>query len=112
MSILPRAMLATAVALGMSATPALAQAQNGLVNVNISDIQVQLEDIIADNNINVQVPLAANVQVPIALAANVCGTTVAVLAAAGSAAECTADADNTNRGEAMAIARALQRQNR
>lgn len=102
--------MASAVAcLAFISAPAAAQ-QNGLVNVNISEIDVVLTEIISDNNINVEVPLAANVQIPIALAANVCGTTVAVLAAAGSAAECTARAANTNSGEAMAIARALQRQ--
>ncbi len=69
-----------------------------------------LDEIISKNNLNVQVPVGANVQVPIGLAANVCGVTVAVLAAAGSAAECDAQTENTTQGEAMAIARALQRQ--
>ncbi len=76
----------------------------------VSNIKVTLDDIISDNNLSVQVPVSAIVQVPIGLAANVCGTTVAVLSAAGSAAECDAQVDNTTRGEAMAIARALQRQ--
>lgn len=102
---------ALAASLALSAGPALAQ-QQGLVNVDISNIKVQLEDIVADNNIAVDVPIAAVVQVPIGLAANVCGTTVALLSAAGSAAQCDAKAENTTRGEAMAIARALQRQER
>lgn len=102
---------AAAASLALSAGPALAQ-QQGLVNVDISNIKVQLEDIVADNNIAVDVPIAAVVQVPIGLAANVCGTTVALLSAAGSAAQCDAKAENTTRGEAMAIARALQRQER
>jgi len=100
-----------AASLTITGSPALAQ-QQGLVNVDISNIRIQLEDIVADNNIAVDVPIAAVVQVPIGLAANVCGTTVALLSAAGSAAECDAQAQNTTRGEAMAIARALQRQER
>ena len=105
------AVTAVAASLALSAGPALAQ-QQGLVNVDISNIKVQLEDIVADNNIAVDVPIAAVVQVPIGLAANVCGTTVALLSAAGSAAQCDAKAENTTRGEAIAIARALQRQER
>ena len=81
------------------------------MNVNVSNIQVTLDEIISKNNLNVQVPVDAIVQVPIGLAANVCGTTVALLGQAGTnAAPCTATAENTNRGEAEAIARAIQRQ--
>ena len=103
--------LTAALALGTASigVPASAQ-QNGLVNVDVSNIKVTLDDIISRNNLNVQVPVGAVVQVPIGLAANVCGTTVALLSAAGSAAECDAKAENTTKGEAMAIARALQRQ--
>ena len=94
----------------VAAAPVSAQ-QSGLVNVDVSNIRVQIEDVISRNNIAVDVPIAAVVQLPIALAANVCGTTVAVLGQAGTdAAPCTATAENTNRGEAQAIARALQRQ--
>jgi hypothetical protein len=102
---------AVALAFGIASigNPASAQ-QNGLVNVDVSNIKVTLDDIISRNNLSVQVPVNAIVQVPIGLAANVCGTTVAVLSAAGSAAQCAATSENTNRGEAMAIARALQRQ--
>lgn len=104
-------MLFAAVALGSASIGATASAQqSGLVNVDVSNIRVNLEDIISKNNLNVAVPVSAVVQIPIGLAANVCGTTVAVLAQAGSAAECDAMAENTNQGEAMAIARALQRQ--
>jgi hypothetical protein len=106
-----RVMLAAALTVGLASVGAPASAQqNGLVNVDVSNIKVTLDDIISRNNLSVQVPVNAIVQVPIGLAANVCGTTVAVLAAAGSAAQCTAVADNTTQGEAMAIARALQRQ--
>lgn len=104
-------MLIATFALGTASVgvPASAQ-QAGLVNVDISNIRVNIEEVISRNNIAVEVPIAAVVQIPIALAANVCGTTVAVLSQAGSAAQCTATAENTNRGEATAIARALQRQ--
>jgi hypothetical protein len=45
--------------------PASAQQQEGLINVNVSDIDVGV---------------IANVQVPVAIAANVCGVAVNVLA--------------------------------
>ncbi|WP_294174568.1 hypothetical protein [uncultured Sphingomonas sp.] len=105
-------MLTAAIALGTASVgvPASAQ-QAGLVNVDVSNIRVNIEEVISRNNLAVEVPIAAVVQIPIALAANVCGTTVAVLSQAGTdAAPCTATAENTNRGEATAIARALQRQ--
>jgi hypothetical protein len=104
-------LMAAGLAVGVASMgmPAAAQ-QNGLVNVDVSNIKVTLDDIISRNNLNVQVPVGAVVQVPIGLAANVCGVTVGVLSAAGSAAQCTAKSENTTQGEAMAIARALQRQ--
>ena len=108
-----RTLLATMVATSMAALPlpAMAQPQQGLVNVNVSDIEVQLEEVISRNNLSVQVPVDAIVQIPIGLAANVCGVAVGVLSAAtGSAAACNARSENTNQGEATAIARALQRQ--
>jgi L-cysteine desulfidase len=107
-----RTILTAALALGAASisAPAAAQ-QSGLVNVNVSNIRVMLDEVISKNNLNVQVPVDAIVQIPIGLAANVCGTTVAVLGAAGTdAAPCNATTENTNQGEAQAIARALQRQ--
>jgi hypothetical protein len=113
MRILPRTILATAVAFGMAAAPAAAQLQSGLVNVNVSDISVELEDVIADNNLNVQVPVAAVVQVPIGIAANVCNISAAVLARqAAGAAPCEATNETATRNEIAAVARALQRQQR
>ena len=41
------------------------------------------------------------VQVPVAVAANVCGTTVAVLSAAGSGGACTATSGNNTLGQAI-----------
>ena len=88
-----KAMMATALVVSSVAltAPAAAQPQQGLVNVNVTDIAVLnnfLNDtqIAALNNLNVPV----TVQAPIGIAANVCGTTVAVLSAAGSAAACDA----------------------
>jgi hypothetical protein len=65
-----------AVALGLgAAVPALAQQQEGLVNVNVSDVDV-------------------NVQVPVAIAANVCGVAVNVLAEQlPGDVQCEADAE-------------------
>ena len=65
----------TALMVAMLAMPASAQQQQGLVNVNVGDVTVQL---------------------PIAVAANVCNVNVAVLAQQfrqGGQAECTADID-------------------
>lgn len=67
---------AAAVAVGMASAPALAQQQEGLVNVNITDIGVQ-----------------ANVQVPIAVAANVCDVEVNLLARDIGPGETACDAE-------------------
>jgi hypothetical protein len=80
------------------ATPAAAAAQ-GLVAVSIGDVSIlnnflNSAQIAALNNLSVPV----TVQAPIGVAANVCGTTVAVLGAAGSGAAC----DATSGSEALA----------
>ena len=103
-------------ALGASAivmsAPAAAQ-QNGLVNVDASNVlqNVTIKDVLSKNNVqaNVLQNVAANVQVPIGLAANVCGTTVAVLSAAGSGGACQAKAENMTQGQARALANAILR---
>jgi len=107
-------MTAAAVAAAL-ATPAVAQVSNqgGLVNVDVSNVlnNVTIQDVVSKNNIPVNVlnGVAANVQVPIGLAANVCGTTVALLSAAGSGGKCTADAKNMNEGTARALANSILR---
>lgn len=102
--------LAAIAALTAIAAPAAAQ-QNGLVNVNVSDIRVDLEDVIADNNIGVQIPINAIVQVPIGIAANVCNISAAVLAKqAADAAPCNATSETATRAEMNTLARSLQRQ--
>jgi hypothetical protein len=69
---------AAAIAVGMASAPALAQQQEGLINVNVSDVDVGV---------------IANVQVPVAIAANVCGVAVNVLAQQlPGDVECDADA--------------------
>jgi hypothetical protein len=108
---LKQSILVAAVALGMSAVPAAAQRQEGLVNVNVSDVSVTLEELITDNNINVQVPVGAVVQVPIGIAANVCNVSAAVLAQqAADAAPCDATSETATEAELLALARSLQRQ--
>ena len=98
-----------------AATPALAQVstQGGLVNVDVSNVlnNVTIKDVISKNNIPVNVlnGVAANVQVPIGLAANVCGTTVAALSAAGSGGACKASSDNMTQGQARALANSIVR---
>jgi hypothetical protein len=95
---------AAAMVLGTTslAAPTMAQVTGGLVNVTITDVNI-LNDSLNKNQIaalnNIAVPIV--VQVPIALAANVCGTTVAVLSAAGSAAQCTATSSNRTLGQAV-----------
>lgn len=87
--------LMIAAAMMASAAPAFAQIGNsqGLVNVTVTDVSI-LNNFLNDTQIAalnaLSVPITA--QVPISVAANVCGTTVAVLSAqrkAGDAA-CTA----------------------
>jgi len=94
------------------AAPAAAQ-QNGLVNVDVSNVlnNLTIKDVLSHNNVqaNVLQSVAANVQVPIGLAANVCGTTVAVLSAAGSGGHCTANAQNMTQGQARALANSILR---
>ena len=106
-----RTLVAAAAAASIAAFsgPAAAQ-QAGLVNVGIGDVDVQLEltEVLSRNNVTVQIP--ATVQIPIGLAANICGTTVAVLSNTTSNPVCNADADAMNQGHAQAVARAIQRQ--
>lgn len=108
-----RILAASAVAASMAVSPLAAQTQSGLVNVNVSNVRVELEDVIADNNINVQIPVSAIVSVPIGIAANVCNISAAVLARQeAGAAPCNATNTTASRNELMQVARVLQRQQR
>jgi hypothetical protein len=98
-------MMAAALALGATsiAAPASAQVLNGgLINVTVTDVNI-LNDSLNKNQVaalnNIAVPIV--VQVPVALAANVCGTTVAVLSAAGSGGACNATSSNRTFGQAV-----------
>lgn len=82
--ILIAAALASAVA-----APAVAQQQNGLVNVDVSNVLNDLELDLLNNSLNNN-----TVQVPIGVAANVCGVDANVLAGqrkADSPVSCTAE---------------------
>jgi hypothetical protein len=98
-------------AITMSA-PAASQ-QSGLVNVDVRNVlnNLTIKDVLSKNNVqaNVLQSVAANVQVPIGLAANVCGTTVAVLSQAASGAACEAKAENMTQGQARALANSILR---
>ena len=108
---LRRTFTATAVAASMlfMSGPAIGQAQGGLVNVNISDIEVEIEEVLNDNQTNVQIPVT--VQIPVQLAANICGITVAAVLAAAETEDvaCTAAANQTSTAEARAVAGLIRR---
>lgn len=78
-------LIAGAAALALTGA-ALAQKQDGLVNVNVAnvidDIDVDVRDVISDNV----------VQVPIGIAANVCNVSAALLAEQANAGEATCEA--------------------
>ena len=99
-----RKFVIAAAAVAAAASPAFAQTQNGLVNVNLSDIQVQLQDIQSHNKVNVQVP--ANVQLPIGIAAKICNVNVAALAQQKGDQTCPGSV--ANESTANAVARAVQ----
>jgi hypothetical protein len=108
-----RKLMIAAAALAVTATPALAQVstQGGLVNVDVSNVlnNLTIKDVLSHNNVNVSALNGNTVQVPIGLAANVCGTTVALLSAAGSGGQCTASSTNMTNGTARALANAIVR---
>jgi hypothetical protein len=108
-----RKLLVLAAGAALMSAPAVAQQQSGLVNVNVSDIQVDLQRIISDNNITAQIPVNAIVSVPVGIAANVCNVSAAVLARqASDAAPCDATNETASNNEIASLARALQRQQR
>ena len=108
-----RKFLAIAAGAALISGPAFAQAQGGLVNVNVSDIDVELTRIISDNNIAATIPVNAIVSVPVGIAANVCNVSAAVLARqAAGAAPCDATNETASENEIASLARVLQRQQR
>lgn len=95
-----------AASISFASIPAAAQTQTGLVNVNLGDVTVQdnLKNILNNNNIAIPV----NVQVPIGIAANVCGTTVALLQKDLKAGNNTCKATTANAALAKIVARQAQ----
>jgi hypothetical protein len=96
---------ALSLAAGSLAIPAQAQVlTGGLINVTVpvSDVSI-LNDSLNKNQIaalnNISVPVV--VQIPVDVAANVCGTTVALLSAAGSGGACTAKSGSRTLGQAI-----------
>lgn len=92
---------ATAVlTLGVVAAPAAFAQQEGLVNVNVTDVSIL-------NDLQLAAPI--NIQVPVGVAANVCGVQAAVLVAdlqQDGVAEC--EAQNTSRAFSRLVARNQQ----
>ncbi len=72
--------LITAAALAFAATPALAQQQNGLINIDLSGLTLLEKNNIA-NDINIDVSqIPVTLQVPVSVAAAICNVQVAALA--------------------------------
>lgn len=103
-------MLAAALAATTISTASIAQVGNsqGLVNVTVQDVSIlnnflNNDQIAALNNLNV--PITA--QVPISVAANVCGTTVAILAKERKTGQAACNATTGSKALAGAINRQL-----
>ena len=100
--------LVTMLAATAVATPSIAQVGNsqGLVNVTVQDVTI-LNDFLNDTQIaalnNLNVPITA--QVPISVAANVCGTTIALLAAQRKAGDAACNATSGSAALAQQVAR-------
>lgn len=92
-----RKIIMAATAATLAASPLAAQTQQGLVNVNITDLEIIKNSL---NNNNVQVAVPVNVQVPIGVAANVCGISVLAIREQNNA--CDAKNASTALGAALA----------
>ena len=108
------AALSAASATAIVAAPAVAQNNSqGLVTVNVQDVTI-LENFLNDAQIaalyNLHVPVT--VQAPISVAANVCGTTVALLADARRAGDAACTATSGSAALADIGQRQLLRQSR
>lgn len=108
-------MIAAAIAAASTtaAVPATAQISvaPGLVTVNVQDVSI-LNNFLNDTQIaalnNLNVPIT--VQAPISVAANVCGTTVAVLSAARKTGDAVCTATSGSRALAGLVDRQVLRQ--
>lgn len=85
-----KTIMAAAVAATMASAPAVAQNADGLVTVQVTDVEILknslnnndvdvLNNLLNNNQLEVGVNTPVNLQVPIGIAANVCGTTVLAL---------------------------------
>ena len=100
-------MLAAATAAAFAVASVAAQ-QNGLVNVNVTDIEI-LRNSLNNNDVRIlnnllnnnQIAVPVSAQEPIGVAANVCNTTVAVLSATGSGGTCGAQQASRALGQAF-----------
>jgi hypothetical protein len=107
--------MAAAVVAATVGTPAIAQqAGAGLITVQVADIDI-LRNSLNNNDVDIlnhsplvsnnQLAAPINVQVPIGIAANVCGTTVALLTSALAAGDNTCDATTASRALGQAVAK-------
>ena len=103
-----RTLTAAAAASIAFAVPAVAQNQGGLVNVNLSDIRVDLQNILSNNNVAVNVPVSA--AVPIGIAAQICNVDVNVLAQQKGDRTCKGTVANEQTANALSRVLNSQRQ--
>ena len=83
---------------------AFAQEQEGLVNVNLSEIVIQ--DIAQDINVDVgQIPVT--VQVPVGVAANICGVDANVLAQQKKDGDVSCDATSSSQALSQIVQREI-----
>ena len=110
-----KVLITAAVATAAVSTPVIAQqAGAGLITVQVADIDI-LRNSLNQNDVailndselvsNNQLAAPINVQVPIGIAANVCGTTVALLQQALAAGDNTCDATTASNALGQAVAR-------
>ncbi|MBA3446150.1 MAG: hypothetical protein H0T56_00805 [Pseudaminobacter sp.] len=88
------------------AFPAIAQTQEGLVNVNLGD--VVLKEIASDIDVDVsQIPVT--VQVPVGVAANVCGVDANVLASQKKDGAVNCDAKSSSQALTQVVQKQLKK---
>lgn len=114
-----KVMMAAAAAAAMAISPATAQVAGGLITVQVTDIDIlrnslNNNDVDVLNNSNIlsgnAIAVPVNVQVPIGIAANVCGTTVALLAQDLANGDNTCEAKNASGALGQAIAKQTLKQ--
>ena len=108
-------MIAAAIAAATATTPAIGQIGNsqGLISVQIQNVDI-LNNFLNDAQIAAlnEIGIPITVQAPISVAANVCDTTVALLAEARKAGDNTCTATSGSAALARVVQRQKLRQNR